>query len=87
MGKDIFLEKFDNCIEAINKIVSETEESIIENLFEYIGKKHSDLLLSLLTAEKGIEETWGKDFKEFEKHLVEFYKMHIRMINRCKNNI
>jgi len=87
MGNDKFLEKFDNCILAINKIVSETEESVIENLLEYIGKKHSDLLLSLLASEKGVEENWGKDFSEFEKHLIEFYKMHVRMINRCKNNI
>lgn len=85
--KDEFLEKFERCNEAIRKLADETDQGIIERLWDYTGKKHPDLILSLLVAEKGIEEHWGKDFTEFEKHLVEYYKMHVRIVNRCRNNI
>ena len=84
---DKFLEKLLECLEAIEKSISSTDESIIERVFDYTKNHHPLLLQDLEKAWCDVSRTWGNDFESFEKHLIEFYKLHIRMINRCKNNI
>lgn len=82
-----FLEKLLECFEEIKKTISSTDESVIERVFDYTKNNHPVLLQDIGKAWEGILQTWGNDFESFEKHLIEFYKLHIRMINRCKNNI
>ncbi len=79
LTKDQYLSKFDKCMAALN-------ERFEENTYDYAEKRHPSLWAKMLEMEDGLNQTWGKDFKAFEKHLIAFYKLNLRMINLCKGN-
>lgn len=78
MRKDIYLTKFDKCIEELNKV-------FIENSFDGIELRHNDLWQEMLKAEGAVNENWGINFPEFEKNLIIYYRSILAIIRHCKN--
>lgn len=74
-----YLFKFDLCIKELNK-------RFHVETFDHNDKKHPELWKRLTKAEDRLNQFWDKDSSSFDKALVEFYKVVLKMINNCKNN-
>ncbi len=74
-----YLFKLDQCYKKLNK-------TFHVDTFDHNEKKHPELWKRMIKAEDRLNKHWGKNSSEFDKALLEFYKVVLKMINNCKNN-